>query len=176
MRRLTQLSVCIAVLLLLGACSFFEATSQVRGNRVDADLLSELVVGTSSRADVVSLLGSPTARASFDDNTWLYIGQVTRPEIARTQAVLSQEVIVLTFDDGGVLRKMQRLNKGDALPVDVVARATPSPGSSASFMQQLLGNVGRYNPIPSAPGGSASNTGGGIPGTGAATIGGTPFQ
>ena len=46
----------------------------------------------------------------------------------------------------GVLQDVQQLNQNDALPVNVVARATPSPGSNASFMQQLLGNVGRFNP------------------------------
>ena len=53
---------------------------------------------------------------------------------------------MLTFDSQGVLRDVKRLNEDDSRPVDVVTRATPSPGSEASFMQQLLGNVGRFSP------------------------------
>jgi len=165
--RVAWLLLRCVVLVLLAGCSFFQAPSQVRGNRVDADLLSELVVGTSTRADATSLLGSPTARGSFNDNDWIYIGQVTRPVIGSTQAVLSQEVIVLSFDDGGVLRGIKRLDKANSLPVDVIARTTPSPGSDASFMQQLLGNVGRFNPIP-----GSAQSGGGIPGSGQAILGG----
>ena len=72
--------------LLVGGCSFFAAKPQLRGNRVDADQLKELVPGTSTRTDVTALIGSPTARATFDDNTWIYISEVTRPRIARSRA------------------------------------------------------------------------------------------
>jgi outer membrane protein assembly factor BamE (lipoprotein component of BamABCDE complex) len=99
----------------------------------------------TTRADVTSLLGTPTMHASFDDNTWLYIGSITRPVIAGTQHVNSQEVVALSFDQNGVLQNVETRTKKQSLPVTVVARVTPSPGSNASFMQQLLGNVGRFN-------------------------------
>src|SRR5215475_8513786 len=99
--------------MLLGGCSFFEAPPQLRGNHVDADQLKELVPGTSTRADVTALIGSPTARATFDDNTWIYISEVTRPQIARTQGILNQAVVVLNFDDKGVLRDVKQLDKED---------------------------------------------------------------
>jgi outer membrane protein assembly factor BamE (lipoprotein component of BamABCDE complex) len=137
--------------LLVGGCSFFEAQPQLRGNRVDAEQLKELVPGTSTRTDVASLIGSPTARATFDDNTWIYISEVTRPRIARVQGVLSQDVLVLTFSDQGVLQDVKRLSQEDALPVTVVARTTPSPGTEASFLQQLFGNIGRFNAVTPTP-------------------------
>ncbi len=150
----------LAALLLLAGCSYFEYPPQLRGNRVDADQLKELVPGTSTRADVTALIGSPTTRATFDENTWLYVSEVTRPEIARTQGVLSQNVVVLTFNDQGVLQDIKQLNQDDSLPVSVVARTTPSPGTEASFLQQLLGNIGRFNAVggqnpTSQPGGGA---------------------
>jgi outer membrane protein assembly factor BamE (lipoprotein component of BamABCDE complex) len=137
--------------LLVGGCSFFQAQSQLRGNRVDADQLKELVPGTSTRTDVTALIGSPTARATFDDNTWIYISEVTRPRIARVQGVLSQDIVVLSFNDQGVLADVKRLNQEDALPVTVVARTTPSPGTEASFLQQLFGNIGRFNAATPTP-------------------------
>lgn len=144
--------------LLLGACSLFEATPQLRGNKVDADQLKELVPGTSTRADVTALIGSPTARATFDDNTWLYVSEVTRPRIARTQGVLSQNVLVLSFNDQGVLQSVKQVGEDESVPVAVVSRTTPSPGTEASFLQQLFGNIGRFNAIsqnPSGPAGGA---------------------
>ncbi len=123
-----------------------EFKPQVRGNRVDLDALKELTPGTSTKADATALLGSPTSKATFDENRWIYISEVTQPRIARKQAVLSQEVVVLTFDQGGVLRNVEHLNQDDSLPVAVASGATPSPGSEASFLQQLFGNIGRYNP------------------------------
>jgi outer membrane protein assembly factor BamE (lipoprotein component of BamABCDE complex) len=123
-----------------------EYKPQVRGNRVDLDALKELTAGTSTKADATALLGSPTAKATFDDNKWIYISEVTQPRVARKEAVLSQEVVVLTFDQGGVLRDVESLNQDDSLSVAMASGATPSPGSEASFLQQLFGNVGKYNP------------------------------
>ncbi len=153
-----HLRLALLACLLVGGCSLFAAQPQLRGNRVDADQLKELVPGTSTRADVTALIGSPTARATFDDNTWLYVSEVTKPRIARTQGVLSQDVVVLSFNDQGVLQDVKRLNKDDSIPVSVVARTTPSPGTEASFLQQLFGNIGRFNafgPTPGAPSGGA---------------------
>jgi outer membrane protein assembly factor BamE (lipoprotein component of BamABCDE complex) len=151
----------LAGCLLLGGCSIFEAQPQLRGNHVDADQLKELVPGTSTRTDVAALIGSPTARATFDDNTWIYIGEVTRPRIGRVQGVVSQNVLVLSFNEAGVLQDVKRLDQEDGLPVTVVARTTPSPGTEASFLQQLFGNIGRFNAAPTGP--SPGGPSGGAP-------------
>ena len=155
MRRTAHL---LVLVLLLAACSVVESPRQLRGNRVDADQLKELVPGTSTRADATSLLGSPTTKATFDENTWIYIGETTRSRIGRTPGILQQDVVVLTFDNGGVLRGVKKLNQDDGRDVSVVTRATPSPGSEASFLQQLLGNVGKFN--AGAPSGSGASPGG----------------
>jgi outer membrane protein assembly factor BamE (lipoprotein component of BamABCDE complex) len=148
LRRLS--AVIILATPLLTGCSLFEAPTQVRGNPVDPDQLSQLVVGTSTKADVQTVLGSPTTQATFDPNTWVYISEVTRPQIARTQGVEKQNVTVLTFDQSGVLRDVKRLNQNDSLPVQFATRTTPSPGTEATFMQMLLGNVGKFSPTAGA--------------------------
>jgi hypothetical protein len=70
---------------------------------------------------------------------------------------------VLTFDDRGVLTGVKKYTQDDAIPVAVASRTTPSPGTEASFMQQLIGNIGRYNPT----GSGGFTTGGGAPSSGA---------
>jgi len=127
---------------------------------VDADVLKELVPGTSGRSDVVALIGSPTAKASFEDNVWIYIGQKTQSRVGRTPGVLTQQVVLLTFDNGGVLRDIKTLNEDDAKQVAMASGSTPSPGSEASFMQQLLGNVGRFS---AAGAGGGASPGGAAP-------------
>ena len=154
---------CLTALLLalsLAGCSVLQPKEQIRGNKIDADQMKELTIGTSTRADVAVLLGSPTMRATFDDNTWLYISEVTRPRIGGTQAVESQNVVALTFDDRGVLSAIKTKNQDDSISVEVVARTTPSPGSEASFLQQLFGNIGRFNAGGAATQGASAPSGG----------------
>ena len=131
--------------------AFIGFPPQTRGNNVDSRELAQLVPGTSSRADVTALLGSPTTHATFDDNTWLYISEVTKPEIAGTNAVMDQQVVALTFDQQGVLRNISHKTQKDSVPVAVVSATTPSPGKEVSFWAQLLGNVGKFSPVQTSP-------------------------
>ena len=158
--RLRAPLLAIVACLMLGACSFFEAPSQLRGNKIDADVLKELVPGTTTKSDVSALVGSPTVRAAFDDNTWIYVSELTRPRVGRFPAVLEQNVVLLTFNDDGVLSGIEQKDKEDSLPVQVVARTTPSPGTEASFFQQLFGNIGRFNTMGSSAGGGGGGMGG----------------
>jgi outer membrane protein assembly factor BamE (lipoprotein component of BamABCDE complex) len=162
--RSRRLAAALAVCLSMTACAWLAPPPQTRGNKVDQDQLKELVPGTSTKADVTALIGSPTQKATFDDNTWLYITEVTRSRVGQTLGVLDQGVVVVTFDDRGVLAGVQRLTDKDAVPVTVVSRTTPSPGTEASFLQQLLGNIGKFNAAPAAPaaGGGAPSAGPGI--------------
>ncbi len=146
----------------LTACSmpqFMSYPPQVRGNRIDKDRLAELVPGTSTRGDVSSLLGSPTLKATFDERTWVYISEVTRPQIGATQNVLAQQVVSLTFDAKGVLRAVDVKTEENARDVSVVSRATPSPGTDSTFLQQLFGNIGRFGPGIGAGTGGGGGTG-----------------
>lgn len=159
---MTMRAVCL--LLLLGACSVVEAPHQLRGNRIDPAVLKELTPGTSTRADATALLGSPSSKATFDDNTWIYISETTQTRVGRTPGVTSQDVTTLTFNAAGTLLSVQQLDQEAGRSVDVVSRVTPSPGSEASFLQQLLGNVGKFN-----AGAPAGRTGGGPGGSGGTT-------
>ncbi len=155
-----RLLIAVSLAAQLGACTppdFMSFPPQTRGNKVDPDDLAQLVPGTSSRADVAALLGAPTIKGSFDDNTWIYISEVTKPVIGGTQDIREQNVIKVTFDDKGVLRNIVKRNQDDGKDVTVVDRATPSPGNDTSILAQVLGNVGRFSatPLPN------SNSGGG---------------
>jgi outer membrane protein assembly factor BamE (lipoprotein component of BamABCDE complex) len=144
--RLVRLSTVVALCLSMAACSWLLPPPQTRGNKVEADQLKQLVAGTSTKADVTALIGSPTQKAMFDDNTWLYITELTRTRLGRTLGVLDQAVVVVTFDDKGVLTGVKTVTAGDSVPVSVASQTTPSPGTEASFLQQLLGNIGKFNP------------------------------
>ena len=141
-----------------GVIHIFDPTLRQRGSLVDPDALKELIPGTSSRADAVALIGSPTAHATFDDNTWIYISQVTSTRIGQTPGIHKQKVVVLSFDQSGTLRGIRQLDKSEVKSVDMAAVATPSPGSEASFFQQLFGNVGKFTPAGLPGGLGASNS------------------
>ena len=68
-RNIPRILAALGILMLLGGCSafgVFSAPQTLHGNRVDQYRLAELVPGTSTQADVTALVGSPTAKATFD--------------------------------------------------------------------------------------------------------------
>ena len=69
-------------------------------------------------------------------------------------------VYVVNFDDQGVVKAVDHKALEDGKEITPVARATPAPGSELSFLEQLIGNLGKFN----GSGGGGSSGGGGTQG------------
>lgn len=131
----------------LSGCSLFKPSVLQRGSLVEPDDYKKLKIGETSRSDIMDAMGSPTAHATFDDNTWIYASMTQVLAPISFPRIRKQETVVLTFDQDGILRNMRVLHKNDARYVSMAPGATPTPGTKINVMQQILGNVGRYNPL-----------------------------
>lgn len=127
--------------LFLGAC---EQSVQVRGNLPDPDLVSKINPGVHSRIDIANLLGSPSTISSFQDSKWYYIGQKTTQFAFFEPEVLERAVIEVSFDDQGVVSETKTYSLADGQDIDPVDRVTPTEGKKITFLQQLIGNLGRF--------------------------------
>ncbi len=142
-RRYTQRllhSTLIAVA--LAAC---QPTIDQRGNLPDDKKISAIEPGVTTKQAVSQLLGTPSSVSTFGDKTWYYISRRTEQTAFFTPQVLDQQVIVVGFDEGGVVRNVQHLNLADSRPIDPSPRETPSAGKELGFVEQLLGNLGKFN-------------------------------
>jgi outer membrane protein assembly factor BamE (lipoprotein component of BamABCDE complex) len=133
----------VAAVLSVVACSPDIST---HGHRFDAAALARVEPGNSSRDDVTSLLGSPSALATFDDRTWYYISQRTEQHSFYFSTVVSQDVVAIVFDDQGTVSAINRNGLDSAMDVDLVDRETPTAGNELTVLEQFLGNIGRFNP------------------------------
>lgn len=154
----------------LAGCAIFSSRPHYRGNAVSDRQLKQLTPGVSTEADARALLGSPTLRETFNDHDWLYVSQITKRRIGQTQGVLRQHVVVLHFNQQGVLASIRGVSGKQAVNVAMTGGHTPAPGGHASLFQQLVGGVGHYNPGLGA--GSGGGALGGSPGIGGAGAGG----
>ncbi|WP_270939408.1 outer membrane protein assembly factor BamE, partial [Falsiroseomonas oryzae] len=170
--RPRRLALAAAALLGLGGCTLmpnlpplpgadlFSSPPTYRGHAVVNEDLEQLTIGVSSRNDVQSLLGSPTASGTFDDSDWFYISSITRQRPGRALAVEDQQIVQIRFGGDGTVQEIRRLGPNDGRDIQVVSRVTPSPGNERTLMQQLFGNIGRVGPglgaqqnaMPGAPG------------------------
>jgi outer membrane protein assembly factor BamE (lipoprotein component of BamABCDE complex) len=132
----------VSLLLAAGACS---PTIDNRGYVPDKEALERVKAGTQTRNDVADLLGTPSSVTPFSDNTWIYIQRKTSTLAFFDPKVLEQNVVVVDFDDAGIVHDVRRYTLEDGRLIDPVSRKTPAPGKELSFLEQLVGNVGKFN-------------------------------
>lgn len=133
-----QLSVCLIPLV---AC---EPVSQNRGIITQAPLMEKIETGMSQE-DVLQRIGSPSTRAAFGDDTWYYIQSRKEAVAFLKPEITDQQVIAVTFDNSGLVDSIEDYNLQDREQVAMIEETTPTEGHSIGFLEQVLGNVGRFN-------------------------------
>lgn len=149
--------ICAAMIGLVGACAPDVAT---RGNLLTDQQVGQIDVGVSTAEEVRSRFGSPTARATFDDNIWYYIGQRTETTAFFDPEITTRRVVRIAFDETGRVASIDERTLEDGEQFAFVERETPTLGRELGLLEQLFGNLGRFN----APGAGTPNVG--VPGTG----------
>jgi outer membrane protein assembly factor BamE (lipoprotein component of BamABCDE complex) len=148
----------LAAPLALAACQPIVAN---RGNMLDEDRISQVQPGSSSKNDVFEALGSPSIVSTFDDNTWYYIGQRTEREAFFSPSVTDRKVIAVEFDDTDHVKSVDRVGLEQAVDVEPYPDTTPAVGREITFMEQLIGNIGRPSSKKKKKGDDDDSGGGG---------------
>src|ERR1043166_3175447 len=96
MRRTVPLALlgAMACLALQGCDSIID----YRGFAPTPGSVEKLEAGTQSREDVIRLIGTPTAVATFNPNVWYYISQKQETLAFFAPEITEQRVIQLTFN------------------------------------------------------------------------------
>jgi len=146
MRRTVPLAL-VGALLLPGAIALGGCDNIVdqRGFAPTPGSVEKLEVGTQSREDVVRLIGSPSAVATFNPNVWYYISQTQESFAFLKPKVTAQKVMQVTFNDSGRIEGIKNYDLQDAQDITMVARTTPTSGKELTILEQILGNVGRFS-------------------------------
>jgi len=130
--------------MILAGCA---ATVEQRGNLPTSEKLAEIQPGVTSKDEVIKILGSPSSVSIFNDKSWYYISRRTGQTAFFEPDVLDQHVFIVDFDDQGVVKTVDHKGVQDARAIDPVPRATPAPGRELTFLEQLIGNVGKFNSV-----------------------------
>ncbi|CAK7192442.1 Outer membrane protein assembly factor BamE [Commensalibacter sp. Nvir] len=131
----------------VSACSLLAPSPLPRGSVISENDIKSLQIGSTSKADAIEILGSPTTYATFDPNNWIYISMMTKVVPLSYPGISKQRVLSLYFDQKGTLTKIENLGKKDAKSVTMVAETTPTPGTKRNFWGEFFGNIGQYSPL-----------------------------
>ncbi len=140
----------------LAACA---PRQDYRGVTLDEDKLNLIAVGQTSAAQVGALLGSPSTISTFTEwgTTYYYISSETEAVAFLAPELIDQQVVAISFDKEGKVQAVKRYGMKDGRQIAFVDRETPTRGKEMTVLEQLFGNLGRFN---SNAGGATGNTGG----------------
>jgi outer membrane protein assembly factor BamE (lipoprotein component of BamABCDE complex) len=131
--------------LALGACSPTVAT---RGNLLTDTQFQQVQAQKSTRADVVQAWGPPTVAPLFEPDTWYYIGERTSQKGIFAPAVEKRRLVRVKFNSANndTVIEVADLDPRLAENISPVSQTTPAAGKDYTFLQQFIGNIGKYNP------------------------------
>ena len=138
--NLLRISV-IVFLIMLQSCS---NKTIITGNLPDPDLLANIEVGQVSKNEVLELLGSPSTKATFNDNDWYYVSEKISTRAFFHPEVINRKVLIIQFDKREIVKKIKQLSLKDGVKIEMVDRITPTAGKEMTILKQIFGNVGRF--------------------------------
>jgi outer membrane protein assembly factor BamE (lipoprotein component of BamABCDE complex) len=134
---------------LLSAAACAPITSYSGFQTIDADPRKDVKVGTDTKSTVRGKLGSPSASSTFDPNTWFYMNQVKARIAFRRPQVVTRNVTAIAFDkDSEVVTSVNNYTLKDGRVIAYNDRETPTRGRELTFLEQILGTVGRGSMLP----------------------------
>ena len=136
----------LSSVILLGACT--PITSYQGFQAVEANP-KDVKIGVDSKATVMDRLGSPSAVATFDPNTWFYITQISDQMAFRKPDIRRRDIVAINFnksDDKVLAVNSYTLKDGHVVPFN--KRSTPTRGRELSVIEQILGNIGNGQILP----------------------------
>jgi outer membrane protein assembly factor BamE (lipoprotein component of BamABCDE complex) len=155
----------IALLLLLTTLVFGCNTSskdenyENRGYVTKFSDFSAIKEGKSDKQEVLQTLGTPTTTSLFGEEQWIYAGGEVTKETFFEPKVKSYQSFTITFDESGIVKKVATGQKANLRKFNISKDETTTSGNSVTLFQQLLGNVGKFNPQNKmGPGGGVGGT------------------
>ena len=136
-------------LMLLMLAALLSACSPIYRNHgyVPAETeLALLVVGTDTRNTVAEKVGRPTALGLLNDVGWYYVQSRYKLSGPREPQEIDRQVVAISFDDGGIVRNIERFGLQDGRVVALSRRVTETSIQEIGLIRQLLRNVGRIAP------------------------------
>jgi len=129
--------------LTLGACS---PQYQNHGYIPPQEDLEKITVGQDTRDTVASTVGVPASAGLLTNSGYYYVRSRRKALGFLAPKEIEREVVAVSFNANGVVDNVERfgLERGNVITLE--RRVTNTSTSDKSFIRQLLGNIGRFNP------------------------------
>ena len=134
----------VMAIALAGAVACSPVVDQ-RGYIPDPDKLATIRSGIDNKSSIASRLGSPSTIATFDSNVWYYISSEEEKFAFFNPKTTKREIVEVRFDTDNLVDGITYYDLEDGKKINIVGRETPTRGKELTFMEQIFGNLGRFD-------------------------------
>ena len=129
----------------LGGCLGYDGDFD-RGYQVDPETVSQIKVGSTTKEQALSTLGTPSTTSTVGGDAWYYIGQKMHRALAFMPVQMTdQHVLAIYFDKGGKVSRVANYGMQDGKVFDYVSRTTPTGGQEPDFLRNIMGGLFRFS-------------------------------
>jgi len=104
----------------------------------------QLVINESNKNDIKKILGTPSTRSKFDNDTWIYIErkqtQSSIKNLGRMK-IFKNDILVLEIDNYGILKNKEFYNKDDMKNITIVEGTTEAGFKRNSFIYDFMSSM-----------------------------------
>ncbi len=135
----------IIILALLSSCI---SRLEKHGYMFDLSDHEKLQEGVTSKERVLKIMGSPTLVSELgDDETWIYYSENIEHFLFFKPNTEEREVLILSFNDGGVIYDLRKINLNDENKnLNFATNYTKIDDHEAHLFKSFVGNVGQIKP------------------------------
>ena len=138
----TSITTLAGVCLLAAGCA---GQVNTYGDRLEADRLAKIRPGVQTKEDVSQILGSPSSTSVFGEESWYYISDLVETRSIFDRETKDRQIVTIRFNNDGVVSQVDAFGLERGKEVELVERETPSFGESVTLVNQVMGNLGRFN-------------------------------
>lgn len=133
----------LALCLMAAAC-----TAQYRnhGYMPPEEDIANVILGVDTRESVSETLGTPTAGGVLTDGGFYYVRSQFKTVGPFRPQETTRELLAVTFNANGTVANIERFGLEDGQVVTLSRRVTDNGLNNISFIRQLLGNLGNFDP------------------------------
>ena len=103
-----------------------------------------IIINKSNKNDTVNILGQPSTKGMTNDNLWIYIERtITRGKLLKfgRNYIKKNNVLVLEFDNYGILKKKEFYDKEKMKKVDFAKNITENDIRKQNFIYSFLSSI-----------------------------------
>lgn len=108
--------------------------------------LAKVSVGVDTRDTVAEAIGVPSVSGVLNESGYYYVSSRLRHYGAMEPRVVERQLVAISFTQSGVVQNIERFGLEDGRVITLNRRVTESNVNDKTFLRQLLGNIGNFNP------------------------------